>query len=76
MPDNDMEPPAKKQRREDVVEVMKLTQKDLSSYSITDVVLPLPGYRITYPVYGTENYYEEILVEDKIKNSDFDHRVK
>nr|CAB3265321.1 pseudouridylate synthase 7 homolog [Phallusia mammillata] len=74
--DEDAEPPSKKHKFVSDVKVKVLTADDLSLYDITDVVLPLPGCQITYPVYETKNYYDTILKEDEIENTAFDHRVK
>ena len=40
-----------------------LTDEDLKSYTIYDVVLPLPGYDVTYPENVTKNWYREMLEE-------------
>ncbi|KAK5644034.1 hypothetical protein RI129_007879 [Pyrocoelia pectoralis] len=45
-------------------EVKVLTESDLSTYTIYDVVLPLPGYDITYPDNEVKNWYKEILEEN------------
>lgn len=40
--------------------VKELTSEDLPKYTIFDVVLPLPGFDITYPEHMKEFYKERI----------------
>lgn len=40
-----------------------LTESDLPNYTIYDVVLPLPGYDITYPDNVVKTWYVEVLEE-------------
>lgn len=46
------------------LEVKILTENDLSAYTIYDIVLPLPGYDITYPDNEVKSWYKEILEEN------------
>lgn len=46
--------------------VTLVTADNLSAYSIYDVVLPLPGYSITYPENALKQRYEEILQVDGV----------
>ncbi|KAJ8576920.1 hypothetical protein ON010_g2285 [Phytophthora cinnamomi] len=46
--------------------VTTVTAENLSQYSICDVVLPLPGYSITYPENALKQRYEEILKADGV----------
>ncbi|KAG1686767.1 hypothetical protein DVH05_005975 [Phytophthora capsici] len=43
-----------------------VTAENLSQYSIFDVVLPLPGYSITYPENALKQRYEEIMKADGV----------
>ncbi|KAF5274877.1 hypothetical protein FQA39_LY07059 [Lamprigera yunnana] len=44
-------------------EVKVLTQDDLSTYTIYDIVLPLPGYDMKYPENEVKNWFKELLQE-------------
>ncbi|KAG6969930.1 hypothetical protein JG688_00005112 [Phytophthora aleatoria] len=46
--------------------VTVVTDENLSQYSIYDVVLPLPGYSITYPENALKQRYEEIMKADSV----------
>ena len=56
--------------------VKRLSADELNNYTITDVVMPLPGSQVQYPSYGGENWLEQILGEDGIALKQLDHRVK
>ncbi|XP_063984046.1 pseudouridylate synthase 7 homolog isoform X2 [Diachasmimorpha longicaudata] len=43
--------------------VKMLTEQDLGNYTLADVVMPQPGWRVTYPSYARE-WYEEFLAKD------------
>lgn len=45
------------------IKVKILTEEDLPKYTIYDVVLPLPGYDITYPDNQMKQWYSELLAE-------------
>ncbi|CAK8685462.1 unnamed protein product [Clavelina lepadiformis] len=53
-----------------------LTEEDLASHSISDVILPLPGESITYPCNDVQKWYEEIIAEDGLHMSMLQHTVK
>ncbi|XP_046752545.1 pseudouridylate synthase 7 homolog [Diprion similis] len=40
-----------------------LTEEDLSNYTLTDIVMPQPGWRVTYPTYA-KPWFDEILAKD------------
>lgn len=40
-----------------------MKEDDLQNYTITDVVLPMPGYDITYPDNAVKDLYKTILEE-------------
>ncbi|XP_051170988.1 pseudouridylate synthase 7 homolog isoform X2 [Leptopilina boulardi] len=40
-----------------------LKEEDLANYKIEDIVMPQPGWRVTYPTYAV-SWYEEFLHED------------
>ncbi|TDH69450.1 hypothetical protein CCR75_004393 [Bremia lactucae] len=46
--------------------VILVTPENVSQYTIYDVVLPLPGYSVTYPTNAMKELYEEILKADGI----------
>lgn len=43
--------------------VKVVTEEDLEKYTIFDVVLPQPGYDVTYPANATFAEYEKIMGE-------------
>ncbi|XP_054733403.1 pseudouridylate synthase 7 homolog [Anastrepha obliqua] len=58
--------------------VKALSIEDISSgnYTLFDVVLPLPGYDITYPNNEVGTWYEEILEEYGLSSDKLRHNVK
>lgn len=44
-------------------QVKVVTEEDLEKYTIFDVVLPQPGYDVTYPANATFAVYEKIMGE-------------
>ncbi|XP_012526540.1 pseudouridylate synthase 7 homolog isoform X2 [Monomorium pharaonis] len=40
-----------------------LTEEDLSNYTLADVVMPQPGWKVTYPPYA-KAWFDEFLAED------------
>lgn len=61
-----------------VAKVKALTQADIDSrkYSIFDVVLPMPGFAVTYPVGALGDKYREIMKSDKIDMDDMFRKQK
>ncbi|CAD6227705.1 GSCOCG00001385001-RA-CDS [Cotesia congregata] len=43
--------------------VKVLAEEDLANYTLADVVMPQPGYKVTYPTYA-KDWYEEFMAKD------------
>lgn len=56
--------------------VIALDESNISNYTIHDVLLPLPGFDITYPSNEVANWYTELLVVDGLTEMDFKQSVK
>uniref|UniRef100_A0A1A9WI99 TRUD domain-containing protein n=1 Tax=Glossina brevipalpis TaxID=37001 RepID=A0A1A9WI99_9MUSC len=58
--------------------VKSLTETDIESgnYTIYDIVLPLPGYDITYPNNIMKSWYEEFLEHYKLNSQSLKNNVK
>jgi len=53
-----------------------LTDDNISEFSITDIVLPLPGHAVQYPDNETAEWYRELLTADGFEDCSFRNRVK
>jgi tRNA pseudouridine13 synthase len=51
--------------RSDDGEIVEVTEENIASYSIRDVILPLPGYNVTYPA-NMRAMYADVLGRDEI----------
>ncbi|XP_053320233.1 pseudouridylate synthase 7 homolog isoform X2 [Spea bombifrons] len=49
---------------------------DIDSYSINDVVMPLPGFDVIYPKHKIAAAYEEMLAADNLDIKNMRHRIK
>ena len=58
--------------------VKALTEEDIvnGTYTITDIVLPLPGYDVTYPSNSVNNWYSEMLSNDGLDKDNMHHQIK
>ncbi|XP_040268560.1 pseudouridylate synthase 7 homolog [Bufo bufo] len=53
-----------------------LDESNTHSYTIHDVVMPLPGFDVIYPKHKIAAAYEEMLATDKLDINNMRHRVK
>ncbi|KAG5316505.1 PUS7 synthase, partial [Acromyrmex insinuator] len=53
----------KENSEQDFPTVKILTEEDLSNYTLADVVMPQPGWKVTYPPYA-KAWYDEFLAKD------------
>lgn len=58
------------------VEPILLTDENAGDFSITDVVLPLPGYDVRYPENESGSWYKELLAADGMENIDFRNKIR
>lgn len=58
--------------------VHMLTSEDIKSgkYTIHDIIMPLPGYDVTYPGYNSKQFYKELMAKDGIDIDGLRHKVK
>ncbi|KER31032.1 hypothetical protein T265_02705 [Opisthorchis viverrini] len=52
-----------------------VTAENCQSIPLTDVVLPLPGFAVSYPQNQCGRWYEQLMKEDGICQEDLRHRV-
>ncbi|XP_018421944.1 PREDICTED: pseudouridylate synthase 7 homolog isoform X1 [Nanorana parkeri] len=51
-------------------------ENEVDSYSIHDVVMPLPGFDVIYPKHKLAAAYEEMLATDKLDIKNMRHKIK
>nr|XP_018897314.1 PREDICTED: pseudouridylate synthase 7 homolog isoform X1 [Bemisia tabaci] len=56
--------------------VRKLTQEDLQTARMEDIIYPLPGHDIEYPDNVIGSWYKEILEQDNLTSASFKQSVK
>lgn len=54
---------ANKENSDDFPVVKILTEEDLSNYTLADVIMPQPGWKVTYPPYA-KAWFDEFLAKD------------
>ncbi|KAK2581261.1 hypothetical protein KPH14_008051 [Odynerus spinipes] len=52
----------------DVPSVRILTEEDLANYTLADIIMPLPGWKVNYPPYA-KSWYDEFLAKDELTTS-------
>ena len=58
------------------VQPVVITEENISNYSIHDIVMPLPGYDVTYPKNEAAEWVQEILKRDNLHESQLRNKVK
>lgn len=53
-----------------------LTEEDVDSYTVHDVVMPLPGYDVIYPTSKIGEAYKNMLTEDGLDICNMRHKIK
>ena len=53
-----------------------VTEETAGDYSIHDIVLPLPGWDVTYPQNAASQWYEDMLDKDGLTQESLKHKVK
>lgn len=56
--------------------VIFVDESNIDKYTINDVLLPLPGYDISYPSNEVAGWYTELLAVDGLSEMDFKRSVK
>lgn len=56
--------------------VIAIDSETIKNYTIYDVLLPLPGYGITYPANEVAGWYTELLEADGLGDKGLKHTVK
>ena len=56
--------------------VIAIDSETINNYTIYDVLLPLPGYGITYPANEVAGWYTELLEADGLGDKGLKHTVK
>lgn len=56
--------------------VMFIDENNINDYTINDIILPLPGFDITYPSNEVAGWYTELLQADGLTEMDFKQSTK
>ncbi len=56
--------------------VIFIDENNIKDYTINDIVLPLPGFDITYPANEAAGWYRELLEADGLTEMDFKQSTK
>lgn len=56
--------------------VITIDERNIDKHTIYDLLLPLPGYDITYPSNEAAGWYTELLAQDGLSEMDFKQSVK
>lgn len=58
------------------IEPIVIDEKNMSEYSIEDIVLPLPGHDIIYPNNQVGKWYDSVFSEDGLTLDSLKHKIK
>ncbi|XP_032617225.1 pseudouridylate synthase 7 homolog isoform X2 [Hylobates moloch] len=53
-----------------------IEEDDINNYSIHDVVMPLPGFDVTYPKHKIQEAYREMLTADNLDIDNMRHKIR
>ncbi|XP_072181855.1 pseudouridylate synthase 7 homolog [Diadema setosum] len=53
-----------------------VTEENIGQFTIFDVILPLPGYSVKYPLHEAAEWYTEKLAQDGLTNEMLKHPVR
>eukprot|EP00794_Sanderia_malayensis_P000513 gene513-1162_t len=56
--------------------VKHVDQDEMATHSITDIVMPLPGYDMLYPDNALRDVYTKIMADDGLTLADMKHKIK
>lgn len=56
--------------------IVSIDKNNILNYTIADVVLPLPGYDVTYPNNEVADWYKDLLLADGLSEVDFERSAK
>ena len=56
--------------------VIFIDENNIKDYTINDIILPLPGFDITYPANEVAGWYTELLEADGLTEMDFKQSTK
>jgi tRNA pseudouridine13 synthase len=56
--------------------IVSIDKNNILNYTIADVVLPLPGYDVTYPDNEVADWYKDLLLADGLSEVDFERSAK